>query len=124
MEKKIILNLLSKSIIYSLNKNINYLFVKISNINKKTVDIIFKKLCLNKDLKIKKMKYKQFQSLTLFINNELVDLYNINKNTTNNIKIQNLLNNYKAKRRRLGYPVNGQRTRTNARSTKENAKNF
>lgn len=114
-------NLLEKTIVnraikYTSKKTLLYFFILVPHISYSTVKKIIQKSGLSLNLRLNGIDIDFFNNLILFFENECVDYHTLRSTVIENIKMQNALNTYKSKRRRLKYPVNGQRTRSNART--------
>jgi small subunit ribosomal protein S13 len=103
------------------NKSIIYALTYITGIGKNTAFLICKKLGFSLNFKIKDLSQDQVisllkltDSLHLVLNNELKKL--------KSLTIKNLVSmkSYRGIRRSQGLPVRGQRTHTNAKSSRKN----
>jgi small subunit ribosomal protein S13 len=103
------------------NKSVFFALSDIHGIGKNTAFFLCKKLGFSINLKIKDLTQEQVaeilqlvDSLNLTLNNELKKLKSLQLKTLVSIK------SYKGLRRVRGLPVRGQRTHTNAKSSKKN----
>ena len=102
------------------NKSVVFALTKVYGIGEKTAYSICKKLGFSINLKTKDLTQEQVEeiiqlvdSLNLTLNNELKKLRSLNLKTLVSIK------SYRGLRRVRGLPVRGQRTHTNAKSSKK-----
>ena len=102
------------------SKSVFFALTNIYGINKNTASLICKKLGFSVNLKTKDLTSKQvaetlqlIDSLNLTLNNDLKKLKSLNLKNLISIK------SYKGLRRVQGLPVRGQRTHTNAKSSKK-----
>jgi small subunit ribosomal protein S13 len=79
---------------------------------------ILKKLQLNPDIRAGKLSSEDIARLTGLIQSEYVVEGDLRRQVQNNIKRLVSIHCYRGMRHRLGLPVRGQRTRTNARTRK------
>lgn len=103
------------------NKSVVFALTKVYGIGEKTAYSICKKLGFSINLKTKDLTPEQVEeiiqlvdSLNLTLNNELKKLRSLNLKTLISIK------SYRGLRRVRGLPVRGQRTHTNAKSSRKN----
>ena len=103
------------------NKSVVFALTKVYGIGEKTAYLICKKLGFSTNLKTKDLTQEQVEeivqlvdSLDLTLNNELKKLRALNLKTLISIK------SYRGLRRVRGLPVRGQRTHTNAKSSRKN----
>ena len=103
------------------NKSVVFALTKVYGIGEKTAYLICKKLGFSVNLKTKDLTQEQVEeiiqlvdSLNLTLNNELKKLRSLNLKTLISIK------SYRGLRRVRGLPVRGQRTHTNAKSSRKN----
>jgi small subunit ribosomal protein S13 len=103
------------------NKSVVFALTKVYGIGEKTAHLICKKLGFSVNLKTKDLTSEQVEeliqlidSLNLTLNNELKKLRSLNLKTLVSIK------SYRGLRRVRGLPVRGQRTHTNAKSSRKN----
>lgn len=102
------------------NKPVYFALTRVYGINKHTAFTICKKLGFSTNLKIKNLTQEQIvemlqviESLQLNLNNELKKLKSLTLKNLVSIKA------YKGLRRVRGLPVRGQRTHTNAKSSRK-----
>ena len=102
------------------NKSVVFALTKVYGIGEKTAYLICKKLGFSINLKTKDLTQEQIEeliqlieSLNLTLNNELKKLRSLNLKTLISIK------SYRGLRRVRGLPVRGQRTHTNAKSSRK-----
>ena len=102
------------------NKSVVFALTKVYGIGEKTAYLICKKLGFSVNLKTKDLTQEQIEeliqlvdSLNLTLNNELKKLRSLNLKTLISIK------SYRGLRRVRGLPVRGQRTHTNAKSSRK-----
>ena len=102
------------------NKSVIFALTKVYGIGEKTAYLICKKLGFSVNLKTKDLTQEQIEeliqlieSLNLTLNNELKKLRSLNLKTLISIK------SYRGLRRVRGLPVRGQRTHTNAKSSRK-----
>ena len=105
------------------NKSVVFALTKVYGIGEKTAYLICKKLGFSINLKTKDLTQEQVEdiiqlvdSLNLTLNNELKKLRSLNLKTLISIK------SYRGLRRVRGLPVRGQRTHTNAKSSRKNTR--
>lgn len=103
------------------NKSVLFALTNIYGIGENTAFIICKKLGFSVNLKVKDLTQEQVveilqivESLNLTLNNELKKLKSLSLKKLISIK------SYRGLRRVRGLPVRGQRTHTNAKSSKKN----
>jgi small subunit ribosomal protein S13 len=103
------------------NKSVFFALTNVYGIGKHTAFFICKKLGFSMNLKTKNLTQEQvieilqlIDSLNLTLNNELKKLRSLTLKTLVSIK------SYRGLRRIRGLPVRGQRTHTNAKSSKKN----
>jgi small subunit ribosomal protein S13 len=101
------------------NKSVFFALTNIYGINKNTASFICKKLGFSVNLKTKNLSQEQtvevlqlIDSLNLTLNNDLKKLKSLTFKNLTSIK------SYRGLRRVRGLPVRGQRTHTNAKSSK------
>lgn len=102
------------------NKSVFFALTNVYGIGKNTAFLICKKLGFSVNLKTKDLTQEQIEellqlvdSLNLTLNNELKKLRSLNLKTLISIK------SYRGLRRVRGLPVRGQRTHTNAKSSRK-----
>ena len=103
------------------NKSVVFALTKVYGIGEKTAYSICKKLGFSINLKTKDLTQEQVEEIiqlvdssNLTLNNELKKLRSLNLKTLVSIK------SYRGLRRVRGLPVRGQRTHTNAKSSRKN----
>ena len=103
------------------NKSVVFALTKVYGIGEKTAYLICKKLGFSVNLKTKDLTQEQVEEIiqlvdssNLTLNNELKKLRSLNLKTLVSIK------SYRGLRRVRGLPVRGQRTHTNAKSSRKN----
>jgi small subunit ribosomal protein S13 len=79
---------------------------------------IIEKLKLNKDMRAGSLTEEQVAQLNAILSSEYVVEGDLRRQVQNNIKRLVGIHCYRGLRHRLGLPVRGQRTRTNARTRK------
>lgn len=107
------------------NKSVYFSLTKIYGVGNSTAFLLCKKLGFSLNLKIKNLTAEQTldllklsESLKLILNNELKKMKSLL------IKKLILIKSYKGLRRSQGLPVRGQRTHTNAKSSRKNKRNY
>ena len=102
------------------NKSVVFALTKVYGMGEKTAYLICKKLGFSVNLKTKDLTQEQVEelvqlvdSLNLTLNNELKKLQSLNLKTLISMK------SYRGLRRVRGLPVRGQRTHTNAKSSRK-----
>lgn len=118
--KKIVITkiILNKAIQFTLKKTLLYFFILNSSVGFFIAKKLIQKLGFTFNTKLYKINFNFLLNIIMFLDNEILDLYTFKEIINNHYKVDNFLNNYKAKKRRLNLPVNGQRTRSNARTTR------
>ena len=103
------------------NKSVVFALTRVYGIGEKTAYLICKKLGFSINLKTKDLTQEQVEEIiqlvdssNLTLNNELKKLRSLNLKTLVSIK------SYRGLRRVRGLPVRGQRTHTNAKSSRKN----
>ena len=103
------------------NKSVQFALTNVYGIGQSTASILCKKLGFSVNLKIKNLTQEQIvdllqliESSNLILNNELKKLKALTLSNLIAIK------SYKGLRRVRGLPVRGQRTHTNAKSSRKN----
>lgn len=76
------------------------------------------KLGLNKDMKAHNLSEDDVARINALLQNDYIVEGDLRRQTQNNIKRLISIHSYRGMRHRLGLPVRGQRTRTNARTRK------
>jgi small subunit ribosomal protein S13 len=106
------------------NLKVSVSLTKIYGIKKKNASIICKSLGFADDLKVFELNYIQKEKLSRFITSSSL-IINTELKKKNSLINQKLIDikSYKGLRRLKGYPVRGQRTRSNAKTAKKTLKN-
>jgi len=99
-------------------KPLQYFLMSLPNIQNFLALRITLKLGFSKKTKIRSIKTPKFSAFLLFLDYEVSDRYTYKKALIDSQERQEFLNTYKSKRRRLNLPTNGQRTRSNAKTSK------
>jgi len=87
-------------------------------IGKKTAYEVISKLALNPDMKAKDLSQEEIAKINALLQSEYTVEGDLRRQVQNNIKRLISINSYRGLRHRLGMPVRGQRTRSNARTRK------
>ncbi|PIS00280.1 MAG: 30S ribosomal protein S13 [Chlamydiae bacterium CG10_big_fil_rev_8_21_14_0_10_35_9] len=87
-------------------------------IGKKTAYEVISKLALNPDMKAKDLSQEEIAKINALLQSEYTVEGDLRRQVQNNIKRLISINSYRGLRHRLGLPVRGQRTRSNARTRK------
>lgn len=102
------------------NKNIKSMLTKVYGINKYYSNFFCKKLGLTSNFKVSELTIEQktqlirlIESSNIAINSDLQQILTLQKTKLINIK------SYKGLRKLKGFPVRGQRTRSNAKTSKK-----
>ena len=90
----------------------------IYGIGRKLSNQIIEKLGLNKDMRAKELNEDMVARLNAILQSEYVVEGDLRRQVQNNIKRLVGIHCYRGIRHRVGLPVRGQRTRTNARTRK------
>lgn len=90
----------------------------IYGIGKRTAYEVVSKLALNPDMKAKDLTQEEIAKLNALLQSEYAVEGDLRRQVQNNIKRLISINSYRGLRHRLGLPVRGQRTRSNARTRK------
>ena len=101
-------------------KRVEISLTYIYGIGKTLSNKILKKVNINPDTRVKDLTDEQVNEIRKEITNYTVE-GDLQRLVANNIKRLKDINNYKGMRHKAGLPVNGQRTRTNARTRKGRA---
>jgi small subunit ribosomal protein S13 len=102
------------------NMSVRMALTNVYGIGKKTSELICKKMGILYDFKVKELTTDQTSKLVKII--ELMKLQlasDLRKKTSNQIKLLVSIKTYRGMRRLKGLPVRGQRTHTNARTTRK-----
>ena len=100
------------------NKRLEVSLTYIYGVGRKLSNQIIEKLGLNKDTRAKELKEDDIARLNAILQSEYVVEGDLRRQVQNNIKRLVGIHCYRGIRHRLGLPVRGQRTRTNARTRK------
>jgi len=90
----------------------------IYGIGRKLANDVIEKLSLNKDMRARELTEDQIAKLNATLSAEYVVEGDLRRQVQNNIKRLISIHCYRGQRHRLGLPVRGQRTKTNARTRK------
>lgn len=100
------------------NKRLEISLMYVYGIGRKLSNQIIEKLGLNKDMRAKELTEDQIAQLNAVLQSEYVVEGDLRRQIQNNIKRLIGIHCWRGMRHRLGLPVRGQRTRTNARTRK------
>ncbi len=100
------------------NKRLEISLTYIFGIGRKLSNQIIEKLSLDKDMRARELTEDQIARLNAILTSEYVVEGDLRRQVQNNIKRLVGIHCYRGQRHRLGLPVRGQRTRTNARTRK------
>jgi small subunit ribosomal protein S13 len=100
------------------NKRLEISLTYIYGVGRKVSNQIIEKLGLNKDMRAKELTEDQIARLNATLTSEYVVEGDLRRQVQNNIKRLVGIHCYRGMRHRVGLPVRGQRTRTNARTRK------
>ncbi|MBI5272467.1 MAG: 30S ribosomal protein S13 [Chlamydiia bacterium] len=100
------------------NKRLEVSLTYIFGVGRKLSNQIIEKLGLNKDMRARELNEDQIARLNAILSAEYVVEGDLRRQVQNNIKRLIGIHCYRGLRHRLGLPVRGQRTRTNARTRK------
>ena len=100
------------------NKRLEISLTYIYGIGRKLSNQIIEKLNLDRNMRAKSLNEDQIAQLNAILQSEYVVEGDLRRQVQNNIKRLVGINCYRGMRHRLGLPVRGQRTRTNARTRK------
>jgi small subunit ribosomal protein S13 len=107
------------------NKSIFFALTSIFGIGKSNSHIVCKKLGFSVNFKIKNLSKEQIQTLVATIEySNLILVADLKKFNSLNIKKLSAIKSYRGLRLKQGLPVRGQRTHTNARTSRKKIKNF
>ncbi len=90
----------------------------IYGIGRKLSNDVIEKLGLNKDMHARELTEDQIAQLNAILSSEFVVEGDLRRQVQNNIKRLISVHCYRGQRHRIGLPVRGQRTKTNARTRK------
>ena len=100
------------------NKRLEVSLTYIYGVGRKLSNQIIEKLGLSKDMRARKLNEDQIARLNAILSAEYIVEGDLRRQVQNNIKRLIGIHCYRGMRHRLGLPVRGQRTRTNARTRK------
>lgn len=100
------------------NKRLEIALTYIYGVGRRLSNQIIEKLSLNKDMRARELNEDQIAQLNAILQSEYVVEGDLRRQIQNNIKRLVGIHCYRGLRHRLGLPVRGQRTRTNARTRK------
>lgn len=100
------------------NKRLEVSLTYIYGVGRKLANQIIEKLGLNKDMRARELNEDQVARLNAILASEYVVEGDLRRQIQNNIKRLIGIHCYRGMRHRIGLPVRGQRTRTNARTRK------
>lgn len=100
------------------NKRLEISLTYIFGVGRKLSNQIIEKLGLNKDMRARELTEDQIARLNAILTSEYVVEGDLRRQVQNNIKRLIGIHCYRGMRHRVGLPVRGQRTRTNARTRK------
>lgn len=100
------------------NKRLEISLTYIYGIGKKLSNDILAELKLDKNIRTHRLKAEDISNIATFIQKNFVVEGDLRRQVQNNIKRLVSINCYRGTRHRLGLPVRGQRTSTNARTRK------
>lgn len=100
------------------NKRLEVALTYIYGVGRELSNQIIEKLGLNKNMRAKELNEDAIARLNAILQSEYVVEGDLRRQIQNNIKRLVGIHCYRGMRHRLGLPVRGQRTRTNARTRK------
>lgn len=100
------------------NKRLEISLTYIFGVGRTLSNQIIEKIGLNKDMRARELNEDQIARLNAVLSSEYVVEGDLRRQVQNNIKRLIGIHCYRGMRHRLGLPVRGQRTRTNARTRK------
>lgn len=100
------------------NKRLEVSLTYIYGVGRKLSNQIIEKLGLNKDMRARELNEDDIARLNAILQSEYVVEGDLRRQIQNNIKRLIGIHCYRGIRHRIGLPVRGQRTRTNARTRK------
>lgn len=100
------------------NKRLEVSLTYIFGVGRTLSNQIIEKLGLNKNMRARELNEDQIARLNAILSSEYVVEGDLRRQVQNNIKRLIGVHCYRGMRHRLGLPVRGQRTRTNARTRK------
>ncbi len=100
------------------NKRLEVSLTYIFGVGRKLSNQIIEKLGLNKDMRARELNEDDIARLNAILQSEYIVEGDLRRQVQNNIKRLVGIHCYRGIRHRVGLPVRGQRTRTNARTRK------
>jgi small subunit ribosomal protein S13 len=100
------------------NKRLEIALTYLYGVGRTLSNEIIEKLKLNRDMRARELTEEQIARLNAILTSEYVVEGDLRRQVQNNIKRLVGIHCYRGMRHRLGLPVRGQRTRTNARTRK------
>lgn len=100
------------------NKRLEVSLTYIYGIGRKLSNQVIDKLGLDKNMRARELNEDQIARLNALLSSEYIVEGDLRRQIQNNIKRLIGIHCYRGMRHRLGLPVRGQRTRTNARTRK------
>jgi small subunit ribosomal protein S13 len=100
------------------NKRLEVSLTYIYGVGRKLSNDIIEKLSLNPNMKAHNLSEDDIARINAVLQSEYVVEGDLRRQIQNNIKRLISIHSYRGMRHRLGLPVRGQRTRTNARTRK------
>ncbi len=100
------------------NKRLEISLTYIYGIGRQLSNEVINKLGLNPDMRAKQLNEDDIARLNQILQSEYTVEGDLRRQVQNNIKRLISIHSYRGMRHRLGLPVRGQRTRTNARTRK------
>ncbi|HSX03101.1 MAG TPA: 30S ribosomal protein S13 [Rhabdochlamydiaceae bacterium] len=100
------------------NKRLEISLTYIYGVGRKLSNQIIKKLGLSPDMRARNLTDDDIAKINATLQSEYVVEGDLRRQVQNNIKRLINIHSYRGMRHRLGLPVRGQRTRTNARTRK------
>ncbi len=100
------------------NKRLEIALTYLYGVGRALSNEIIEKLKLNKDMRARELTEEQIARLNAILASEYIVEGDLRRQVQNNIKRLVGIYCYRGMRHRLGLPVRGQRTRTNARTRK------
>jgi small subunit ribosomal protein S13 len=100
------------------NKRLEISLTYVFGVGRTLSNQIIEKLGLNKDMRARELNEDQIARLNAILSSEYIVEGDLRRQVQNNIKRLIGIHCYRGMRHRLGLPVRGQRTRTNARTRK------
>jgi len=100
------------------NKRLEIALTYLYGVGRTLSNEIIEKLKLNRDMRARELTEEQIARLNAILTSEYTVEGDLRRQVQNNIKRLVGIHCYRGMRHRLGLPVRGQRTRTNARTRK------